>query len=215
MGALEAAGAAIPGITAPAEAFTTGVLQGSAVPTGLDALEATARGDLLQSNPFIDDLIDVTTSGIVDQINSRFAGAGRLGSTANQQAIARAVAPAALGVRSQAFESERGRQLSAAQGLFGSGFQAAGLTPSLAQASLLGPEAILRAGQGRLDLPFQALQRQASLINPIATGFGSTTQTTSTPGPDRTNQLLGLGAVVGGSLLGGPFGASLGKGLFG
>lgn len=223
---LEQAGQAVGGTIDPAQQFFQGVLGqgdvGGAPGTGLGTLEATARGDLLGANPFIDQLVDVTTSDIIERVNQQAAGAGRLGSTAQQQAIARAVAPAALGLRGQAFESERGRQLAAAQGLLGGGFQAAAGLPAIAQASFLGPEAILRAGllrderaQAIADQPFRALQQQASLINPIAQGFASqagTTTQTQQQSPLQT--AIGLG-LAGASLASGFGGPAAGAGLFG
>lgn len=217
--ALEQAGASID--VSPAQQFLGGVLGRGAPQTGIDTLEATARGDLLQANPFIDQIINQTTQDITERINQQAAGAGRLGSGAQQQAIARAVAPAALGLRGQAFEAERSRQLAAAQGLFGGGFQAAGQIPGIAQAGLIGPEAILRAGLLRDQAPFQRLQQQASLINPIAGAFGETTgvnvqETQQSPlqtalGLGITG--LGLASGFGGlGLLGGAGGALAGAG---
>ena len=226
---LEQIGAGIPGQLAPAQQFLQGVLgQGEIAgpaATGIDALTATARGDLLTQNPFLDQFIDLTTSDIVDQIQSRTAGAGRLGSGAAQNVITRAVAPTALGLRSQAFEAERGRQLQAANALLGGGFQAAAGLPGVTQAALAGPEAVLRAGllrderaQAMADAPFRQLQQQASLINPLAQQFatqtGTTTQTQQ-QSPLQTALGLGLTAASLASGFGAPAALGAGGSLFG
>lgn len=222
----EQAGA--PSVGSAAGAFGRELLGGPAGEAATDALTRTARGEFLGGNPFLQELVQRNTARTIDAINSQFSGIGQRGGPANQKAIADAMARGELSVLANNFARERGLQQQAAQGLLGSNIQVAGLSPTLDQASLFGPNTLLRAGaiqdafQREQQLaPFRALQAQAALTNPIASAFGvtsnqgTTTQTQETP---LGSQLLGAGLTLGGSFLGGPGGAAAGNalgGLFG
>lgn len=191
-----------PSVGEAAGAFGRELLGGPTGEAATDALTRTARGEFLGGNPFLQELVQRNTARTMDAINSQFSGIGQRGGPANQEAIADALARGELSVLADNFQQERGRQLGAAQGLLGTNLSVAGMAPTLDEASLFGPNALLRAGaiQDRFDLaqqmaPFQALQQRASLVNPIASAFGMGTNVSSEDIP-LGSQLAGLGATA-------------------
>lgn len=194
--------------------------QGGLVPgtAGIDQLEATARGEGLNSDPFLS-AFDAAVREITPGINSQFSLAGRSGSGLAATALEQARANAFAGL----FGQERQRQESAASTLAGlrdtgqaRQLQAAQTLPSL---SLLGPQLLQGIGgqqqaqrQRELSGPIQAQQQ---LLNsafgglPIASLLGQS-QTT----PLFSNPTAGaLGGALSGAQLGssfGPFGTGIG-----
>lgn len=91
-------------------------------------LEATLRGDFLNANPYLDDVVGAATRGVTEQfeqsvlpgISATFGAGGRTGGGIHQQALtqaggelAQAVGDIEANIRGGAYESERQRQLQA------------------------------------------------------------------------------------------------------
>lgn len=81
-----------------------------------NVIQQTLNGDFLQrENPGFQQFADRITGDIGANINSQFAGAGRLGSQANSQALGRGIGDALAPLQFQQFQAERQNQLGAAQ----------------------------------------------------------------------------------------------------
>lgn len=190
-------------------------------------LLATIQGERLQENPALQGAISAATRGIGTQfaeqtlpaIQAGFSRAGRFGSGAQQEAVARAVAAQQAEVGDVAselafrgFESERGRQfgaigaapqLEAAGGITAQRLATAGgARESLQQIEL---EEALQRFQFEQNRPSIALDDFISRIGGVGPLLGSTQ---STVGGGR-----GIGA--GNKVLGGLGGAATGLGLAG
>lgn len=100
--------------------------------TGMNALQQTARGQMLGANPYLDQQFNAASDAVTRQfndsvlpnINATFGAGGRTGSGAHQQAMANAqqglgnqLGNMAANIYGGAYESERGRQMAAAQQL--------------------------------------------------------------------------------------------------
>lgn len=191
--------------------------------TGLGQLEATARGDMLESNPYLDSVLNKSMGRAADQVNAQFSGAGRLGSGAHAGVLADRLGGLEMEARMSNYGAERGNQLNAANTLHGAGFQGAQMAGALDDARLTPSRLLMEAGgiQDAMDAsqraaPLAATQWQAGLGIPIA-GLGgvsdSTTTTKSSPniaGMIGGGLMSGLGMMTGGGggMLGGLMGGS-------
>lgn len=193
----------------------------------LAPLQATANGDFLnQTNPYLQQMLDANAERVRNQVNSSMSGAGRYGSGAHTTQLAKGITDATAPILYQNYDSERQRQLSAAQGLtdiYGQAsnraLQTAGMGASLTD-QLYDPASRL-AGVGQVydDRSQQAINDQIELfnqqqsrpweqlgrLNAIATGAGQMggTQTSTKPVAKQSTlqQLLGYG-TLGAGLLG-------------
>lgn len=105
-------------------------------------LASGARGDYLDSNPWLDQTVGRTLSDVEDRVNARFTSSGRYGSRAHAGALADSLGDTSARMRQAAYESERGRQLQAQQAL-------GTLGESAAQRRMAaGSEALGRMAQG-------------------------------------------------------------------
>ena len=95
---------------------------------GSDQLDATARGDYLGRNPFLDSVYDRAANRVSSQfnetilpgINTTFGGAGRAGSPAHERSVQQAagglgesLSDLGASIYGPAYEAERGRQFTA------------------------------------------------------------------------------------------------------
>ena len=216
------------------------------VPTAQEAIRSAASGELLeqnpflsQTNPYLQDAIDAATQGITRNyqsvvepgIDAAFSSRGRYGSGLQAEAIDRAqenladqladvgtqMAFGDYGLQRQAYDTERARQMAAAQ-----------VAPGLAAQDYVDPGQLLSVGAAREGQAAAQLQEDINRFNLeqtaqkkaladymalVAGGQYGGTSSTSTPiYQDTSSNVLGNIAQlagVGGSLFGGmgPFGA--------
>lgn len=120
---------------------------------GQQELESTIRGDRFGSNPYLDQAFNRAATGVTRQFNrsvlpnleSRFAGAGRMDSGAYMGAMREAgrglageLSGMATDIYGRDYEAERGRQFGAIQGAI-----------PMSQADYLDPAQMAQIGQGR------------------------------------------------------------------
>ena len=83
----------------------------------LDYTRATARGDMIGNNPYLQGAIDRAIEPVKDKIQSQFALSGRYGSGANQGALADTLGEIASDITFRDYQRERQNQLQAQQQL--------------------------------------------------------------------------------------------------
>lgn len=180
---------------------------------GLGQLVATARGDHVnQPNPYLDQVLGHAQDDAAARIQAQFAGAGRLGSGANTQVLARELGNISTGARAENFERERQRQQQAAGQLMGTGVQYAGMAPGLDQARMFSTDMRARAAQMRDQMlnagrnsQLQRLQFQSGLLGNLAGVGGTQSGTTTQEQPDSTfNDIMGGVLGIGSLLMGNP-----------
>jgi len=76
-------------------------------------LSQTLNGDFLNSNPYLQQMIQQTTQAITPALDAKFAGSGRYGSGAHANALASAAADAGTRLGYQNYNDERQNQLKA------------------------------------------------------------------------------------------------------
>jgi hypothetical protein len=88
-----------------------------------DYLTPFANGSLsdVNSNPYLQGMLDIQSRRISDSVNSMFGAGNRYGSGANQQVLGREIGDAATQMLGSAYENNMGRQLSAAGQMAGIG----------------------------------------------------------------------------------------------
>ena len=96
---------------------TRGMLGGANFDEVLDYTRATARGDMLGSNPYLQGAIDRAIDPVKDKIQSQFAMSGRYGSGANQDVLAKSLGGIASDIAYGDYQRERQNQLNAQQQL--------------------------------------------------------------------------------------------------
>ena len=96
---------------------TRDMLGGANFDEVLDYTRATARGDMLGSNPYLQGAIDRAIDPVKDKIQSQFAMSGRYGSGANQDVLAKSLGDVASNIAYGDYQRERQNQLNAQQQL--------------------------------------------------------------------------------------------------
>ena len=96
---------------------TRNMLGGANFDEVLDYTRATARGDMLGSNPYLQGAIDRAIDPVKDKIQSQFAMSGRYGSGANQDVLAKSLGDVASNISYGDYQRERQNQLNAQQQL--------------------------------------------------------------------------------------------------
>lgn len=181
--------------------------------TGLGQLQSVAGGDYLNSNQYLKPVLDQMTKDVADKTNAQFTAAGRYGSGAHAQTLARNIGQ----VENQAllgnYQQERGNQDAAAKTLMAGGFQGAGMGGQLDQSAVTPAMLNLQAGNlldqqatAQRQAPLTAAQWQSQMVSPIAQSYGSTNTTGTSQTVQPTNpltQALGYGSL-GLGLLGSP-----------
>ena len=176
----------------------TGMVQG-AYDDYKRSTESTAAGDYLDpnKNPFFANMTDTVNRGVMNNVNSMFASAGRDFSGAHANTAARGVADATGGLFSDQYNRERQNQIAAQSGRFGAGGATAGMLSGLDQqkfgnqqagigaanaanqASLWGPQQVMASEAARRGIPMDMLQRLVSMGVPLAS-LGQQSQGSST-----------------------------------
>lgn len=232
-----------------AQALGTNLIQNQGLTPGLQAalgqygsLYNEASG---QQNPYLQAILETSNRRIGDRINAAMSGAGRYGSGAHTDVMARALAEAANPILAQDYlarQAQRMQATGAQADVYGQALQRAGqwsqLMPSLFEAQLAPAQALAAAGQYQQNRAQAELADQIKMYNAqqardweqlarwnaIVGGAGGLggTQVTATPGPQQPSLLQsGLGGALAGGGIGsifGPAGAgvgALGGGLLG
>lgn len=222
-----------------ARSVGTNLIANEGLTPELRSLYQQAQGD---QNPYLQSIIDTSNRRIGDRINSSASGAGRYGSGAHTDVMARALAESADPLLAQDYARRQQQQ----QDILTGGLQRAGqwaqLMPTLDEARYAPAQGLASLGQYFQERDQTALNNQIKLyqdqqayqwenlarMNAIATGAGalggstSGTNITNTPinQPSTLQRLMGgaaAGAGIGGTF-GGPLGAgagALGGGLLG
>lgn len=194
-------------------------------------LDKSARGDFLNSNPYLDATFNNAADKVQSRVNSQFSGAGRFGSGAHQGVMQEGLGDLATQIYGGNYAQERGNQLQAQMGLgslFGQGqdqqLQAAGMAPGLFEASFAPDQALGKVGgafeqqygnvlkdlMARYDFnqnnQWNQLAKYASLTQPIAASggrqAGTTTQSQSAlPGLLGAALSIGTAPMTGGTSL--------------
>lgn len=191
---------------------------------GRRGLHGMAAGDHLNGNAHLLGVLDRVADRTRDRVNAAFAGAGRYGSGSHADAVTRAVGDIYQQGLMDNYETERGRQVSAQNLLYGQGGVAGGYAASGDEAAYGAGQRLFGVGQTRdqyddavRQAPQRALEWQSGLVFPMAQAFGSqdSNATTVEPGMSPWQAALGVAATAVGGALGGPMGAQIGSSLAG
>ncbi len=99
------------GVANPALATATQLARRPTTNPARRYVEAGARGDYLDGNPYLDRIYDQAARRVRDQVNATFGASGRSSSGAHADLLSRNLGDLAADVYGQAYESERDRQL--------------------------------------------------------------------------------------------------------
>lgn len=180
----------------------------AALTSGLDTLQRTASGQMLNSNPYLSDMFNAMSGDVTDAVNSQFSAYGRTGSPAHAGVMTKELGNLASQIWGQDYQRERQNQLSAAGQMPGytsaiPGYQQAGYA-DLERLAGVGAAREGKAGETLQDLvsrwnfeqesPWQNLMRYGQ----IAQGIGGMGQTGTNTQKIEYNPF--------GSILGGLFG---------
>jgi hypothetical protein len=187
------------------------------------------------STPGFSDALNTANSDITNQINGQFAAAGRSGSGANTQTLARGLTQGDAALIANQYNQNVQNQQGAAQNLYNAGNATSGLLSGLTQqgvnnqlqgigaansaltAQNYGPTAALAAAELGQSIPAQNLGLLAQIGIPIA-GLGTNSSGTSntTNNASLTSQIASLGGLLGAGPSTGANGAvSGGSGILG
>lgn len=212
--------------TAATNYATSALQSGGANPFQIEAkanLDPTAKGDMLNGNPFFQQALDFQSNKAADKVNSIFSGAGRGLSGSHARTLADELAGLRFGALSDNYNMERGLQMGANQTIAGMGADAnANSNAVLSNANNIDAlryndidrmlkigttvegkqQQVLDENKAKFDqqnmLPWQHLELYKNMINPNVGGTttGSTSGSTSTP--FNPMSLLGIPLMAGG-----------------
>jgi hypothetical protein len=182
--------------------------QGQAALTGgLDTLQRTAGGDMLNNNPYLSTMFNAMKGDVTDAVNSQFSAYGRTGSPAHAGVMTQQLGNLGAQIYGQDYARERQNQLNAAGQMpeYTSaipGYQQAGYNDLNALAGV-GQAREGKAGETLQDMlnrwnfsqesPWQNLQRYTGIATGIG-GMGGNSTGTSTQKTEQSflSQLTGL-----------------------
>lgn len=143
---------------------------GREITSGQHVLNQVAAGDLMGANPYMDRMYDRAASRVRDNTNAAFSQAGRYGSAAHSGTLSDSLSDMAAQMYGGAYESERGRQMSAVSEL--GARQAQDINRSLSGASQIA--GLNESRFGRMSQFGQELgQRQLGDINRAMGAYGT------------------------------------------
>lgn len=197
---------ALQGIESRAQQGNPMYNQGQAALTGgLDTLQRTASGQMLNNNPHLSDMFNAMKGEVTDAVNSQFSAYGRTGSPAHAGVMTQQLGNLASNIWGQDYARERQNQLAAA-GQMPSytsaipGYQAAGYNDLNALMGV-GQAREGKAGETLQDMlnrwnfeqesPWQNLTRYAGIAQGIG-GMGGTGTNTQTVQMSPLSQLTSL-----------------------
>ncbi len=190
---------------------------------GFGQLQATARGDNLNGNPYFNDALKYQLDDVRDRVNQEYSAAGRYGSNAHTEGLTDGLGQLSVNAMMNNYNQERGYQVNAADRLAGYGFDGANAAGQLDQANAYGANLLGQVGAQRdqhataaQQAPLRALEYQNNMTVPIAGLGGTSDSTQEQKTPSNTfGQILGGGLTVAGLLAGGPAGAAAAGGFGG
>jgi Chaperone of endosialidase len=198
--------------------------QAPALQAGLSTLQGElnpyASGSMIGNNSALQGQLNAINTGITNQVNSEFAGSGRLGSPGNSEALGLGIAQGDAPVIANQYNQDVSNQIQAANALYGAQNTTSGALTGLTQQGLsnqqqgvttaqdaltaqnYGPLGILAAQQEGQSIPAQNLGLLAQIGIPIAglgtNSTGSTTGTQTESGAQEFQQIAGgLGSLLG------------------
>jgi hypothetical protein len=151
-----------------------------------------ANGSMIGNNGALQSQLATAASDATNQINSQFAAAGRDGSPANSQALARGLMQAEAPIIAGQYNQDVANQLGAANALYGAGNSSYGLlnanqaqanqnmqsgadlASTALEAQNYAPNAILGAEAQRFGIPASNLTTLLGAVSPVAQAFGRT-----------------------------------------
>lgn len=158
------------------DAFSSGFQGIASQAFGADPLVDQARshssdvlgGKYLSGNPYLDDMIRLTSGNVADRVNSTFGAAGRTGSDVHGYDLARGLADSELGLRYQNYGDERSAMERAAAG-----------AGDLSAARFAGVPAALGVGQAAAETPYIGADFLARGMGGLMGPYTTTTQSQS------------------------------------
>lgn len=167
------------------------------------SLTDTLGGKYLNSNPYIDNMVNTTMNDLQGRFNTTALGSGSFGNANVTQQGMQGMADAANTLRFNNYNAERGRMMDAAQ--MAPGAYMAGYMPAQ-QIGNVG-NVMQQQGQNQLNSMMQEWQRSQdwpfrtfdTALGPFRSNIGSQ-QTTTQPGGNFASGLLG-GALTGAQLM--------------
>lgn len=176
-----------------------------------DVLGATAAGENLRGNPYLDDIITATGDDVSDRVNAIYSGFGRYGSGAHTDVMADSIGDVNARLRFANYDAERERQIQAASALPGLDQSLRGLLYDDQISIGKVGDAYQSLEAARLREPFDQLDRYAQLALSGGAAGGTQTQTSS---GGLLGQVLGGLTTIGGIATGIPGTVGAVKGLF-
>lgn len=122
-------------------------------------------GKYLSGNPYLDDMIRLTSGNVADRVNSTFGAAGRTGSDTHGYDLSRGLADSELGLRYQNYGDERSAMERAAAG-----------AGDLSAARFAGVPAALGLGQAAAETPYLGADFLARGMGGLMGGYTTTKQ---------------------------------------
>jgi hypothetical protein len=198
--------------------------QAPALQSGLSTLQSQltpyANGSMVGNNAALQAQLNAINTQVTNQVNSQFAGAGRLGSGQNSEALGLGIAQGDAPVIANQYNQDVQNQLTAANDLYGAQNTTSGALAGLNQTALgneqqgattagqalaaqnYGPTAMLAAQQLAQSIPAQNLGLLAQIGLPIAqlgtNSTGSSTGSQTESGAQQFGQIAsGLGSLAG------------------
>lgn len=190
---------------------------------GLDELMATAGGQRMTGNPYMDAALSNASRRTADQVNAQFSGAGRYGSGAHTGVLADRLGELETSARMGQYNTERQNQLGAANTLLSGGYQGLGAAGAADAAEAQRAQALIGVGQlvdqqanaNRMG-PMTALDWLRGNATQIgAMGGQSSGTTTQTTPADKLGMMVSGAQMIGGLATGNPMMALGGLGGLG
>ena len=157
----------------PAQDYTSGVL----------------GGKWLNANPFTDQIVANASDDVTDRVNAAFGLAGRTGSGAHTESMAKGLGDAILGFRANDYNQERSRMDSAV-----------GASVGLNQAGNQNLGTLMAAGQSAAELPYLGSNMLAKNMGAL---WGDSTTTTQSKNFWQSLQDMAVAAAATASKAGG------------
>ena len=126
-------------------------------------LSPYSSGSMIGNNPALQAQLQQIATDTTNQVNSQFAAAGRDGSGANQQALARGIAQGEAPVIAGQYNQDIANQLSAANTLYGAQNSTSGLLSGMTQQSLANQLQGVTSSQDAINAQNYTPQQQLAL----------------------------------------------------
>lgn len=168
---------------------------------------ATQRGDFLNpnSNPYLSQTFDLAAGKVRGALDSQFNNSGNYGSSMHQGAMAEQMGDLATKMYGGQYDAERNRQIQATlfapqlaqQDYYDAGRLAAVGDAYQQQAGNYVNDAMQRWNFYQ-NAPYQRLQNYFGVLNPTASGYGTSTSTQKGGGGNALSNIIGVGSIAAG-----------------